>query len=406
MSTRSVPVPVFAVILSMAAALLVVSVRAAPRVRITAPADGSVASGETELKADVTSTDASPIRDVTFYVDGRVVCRVEVAPWECVWDAGVDVKEHVVRVVARGTDGTRAAASIRTGELGYVDRVDVDAVQLAVVVTDREGRFVRGLPREAFRLFEDDKAQAITSFASENAPLELVAAVDVSQSMTDAMPQVKSAARAFLGAIGTRAQVTLLAFNDNIFTLARRTTSPDARLRAVDRLAPWGGTALYDAIIKGVDMLGRQPGRRALIVFSDGEDQSSHAAMDTSITRVESTDAIVYPVGLGRANQVPSLRALLERLAKISGGRGLFPDRADDLQTAFDEILQDLSNQYLIGYQPTNQNRDGAWRRLRVDVNRADVRVRHREGYRLGTAPAAGAAAHARSTPVNRSAQP
>jgi VWFA-related protein len=183
--------------------------------------------------------------------------------------------------------------------------------------------------------------------------------------------------------------VTVLAFNDNIFTLARRSISQEARLRAVDRLAPWGGTALYDAIIKGVDLLGRQAGRRALVVFSDGEDQSSHATMEAAITRVESTDATVYSVGLGRATEVASLRALLERLATISGGRGLFRDRVTDLQQAFEEILRDLSNQYLLGYQPANQKRDGVWRRLRVEVDRSDVRVRHREGYRLSPSSAA-----------------
>jgi Ca-activated chloride channel family protein len=278
-------------------------------------------------------------------------------------------------------------ASIRTGDLGYVDRVDVDAVQLAVVVTDSEGRFVPGLPRDAFQVFEDDVPQTISSFASENVPLELVAAIDVSQSMTDAMPQVKLAARTFLAAIGPGAQATVLAFNDNIFTLARRTTSAESRARAIERLAPWGGTALYDAIIKGVDMLGKQAGRRALMVFSDGEDQSSRASVEAAITRVESTDATVYSVGLGRANQVPALRALLDRLATVSGGRGLYRDRAEDLSHAFDEILQDLSNQYLLGYQPANQTRDGAWRRLRVEVGRKDVRVRHRQGYRLSPAP-------------------
>ena len=73
--------------------------------------------------------------------------------------------------------------------------------------------------------------------------------------------------------------MTLLGFNDTIFTLTRKTTDPAERVRAVDRLAPWGATALYDVILRGIDMLGRQIGRKALVVFTDGEDQGSHVAL-------------------------------------------------------------------------------------------------------------------------------
>ena len=96
------------------------------------------------------------------------------------------------------------------------------------------------------------------------------------------MPKLKSAVKEFLAAVPPTNQVTLLGFNDNIFTLTRKTTDPAERVRAVDRLAPWGSTALYDVILRGVDMLGRQTGRKALIVFTDGEDQGSHVRSPTS----------------------------------------------------------------------------------------------------------------------------
>ncbi len=358
----------------------------APRasVRIVSPENGAVVSGEVTLEAEVLPAGAADqVRDLVFSADGREVCRLTAGPFQCPWDAGPDVDEHAIRVVARLRDGTRAVANVRTKGLGYVDRVDVDAIQLAVVVTDDAGRFVPNLPREAFKVFEDDRPQRVSTFASENVPLELVAALDVSQSMTDAMPKVKQAARAFLSALGAGEQVTLLAFNDNIFPLARRATASDARLRAVDRLAPWGGTALYDVIIRGIDLLGRRPGRRALVVFSDGEDQSSRSTLAAARARVESTDAVVYAVGLGRAMQVRELRSLLEGFAEVSGGRGLFRNDPADLEQAFIEIVQDLSNQYLLGYQPTNQRRDAEWRQLRVEVQGGGYKVRHRLGYRL-----------------------
>src|SRR4029078_6090039 len=97
-------------------------------------------------------------------------------------------------------------------------------------------------------------------------PLELVAAVDVSSRMKDAMPAVKRHATRLLAQLQPADQVTLLGFNDNIFTLARRSTAQAVRAKAIERLAPWGGTALYDVVIRALDLLGRQSGRRALLV--------------------------------------------------------------------------------------------------------------------------------------------
>jgi Ca-activated chloride channel family protein len=356
----------------------------APVLRIVSPAPGALLSGSITLEAAIGPVErAGVVERVTFSVDGHEVCVITAPPFACEWDAGRDVVARVVRVVAQIAGGSRLARTVHTRALGYVDRVNVDAVQITVVVTDRDGRFVQRLPRDAFRVTEDGVSQVVTTFAADDIPLEVVAALDVSQSMADAMPALKHAARAFLDSLREHERVTLLAFNDNIFTLARRTTAGEARRRAVDRLAPWGGTALYDAILRGIALLSRQSGRRALVLFSDGEDQSSRASEEAALRGVEASDATVYTIGLGRGARVPALRQLLERLATLSGGRGLFTENSSALKSAFTEIVQDLSHQYLVGYQPTNQKRDGEWRRLRVEVSGGAYTVRHRQGYRL-----------------------
>ena len=354
-------------------------------IRFVAPAADALVSGPTKLAVKVEPPDrAGEIVRVTFSVDGRVVCAATAPPFECEWDAGREIVAHSLRAVASLANGERVVRTMRTRGLGHVERAEVAAIQLSVVVTDEHGKFVRQLPQDAFEVFEDDKRQAVTTFAAENIPLELVAAIDVSQSMEEAMADTKQAARTFLGALAPTDQVTLVAFNDNIFTLARRATDRAARAAAVERLAPWGGTSLHDVIIRGVDMLGSQPGRRALVLFSDGEDQNSRATMDAAVRRVEGSDVTIYTVGLGQATRVATLRSLLERLATLSGGRGLFPDRSEELEAAFGEIVQDLSNQYLLGYQPENQDRDGAWRRIDVRVRvPGKFNVRARQGYRL-----------------------
>ena len=111
------------------------------------------------------------------------------------------------------------------------------------------------------------------------------------------MPKLKTAVKAFLAAVPSQNQITLLAFNDTLFTLTRRAKDPAERIKAVDRLAPWGSTALYDAILRGVEMLGRQNGRKALIVFSDGEDQGSHATLADVERRLQASDVTLYMIG-------------------------------------------------------------------------------------------------------------
>lgn len=351
-----------------------------PRIVITSPAEGSYVTGPVLLQ--VRSAVPGTVRSVTFYADGRSVCTVVYAPFECTWDAGPGLREHVVRAVAAMNDGTRAVATSRTASAGYTEAVDVEVVQVTATVTDDSGRFVKGLTRDRFRVKEDGVAQRLTAFAGENIPLEIVVAVDVSQSMTEAMPTLKAAVRTFLTALRPADQVTLVAFNDNIFTLARRATDPATRLRAVDRLAPWGGTALFDAMLTALNTVGKQPGRRALVVFSDGEDQNSVATLARVETRLETSDATIYTIGLGRSVSDKALAGVMARMSHMSGGRSFLIDQIGQLDKVFADIVEELSNQYLLSYASSNDARDGTWRRIQVELAGLPHAVRHRQGYR------------------------
>jgi Ca-activated chloride channel family protein len=358
------------------------------RLRIASPTADAYLAGPVRLVAVLEP--ASAVRDVTqitFFADGRTVCSVSRPPFECDWNAGDRVTAHQIRAVAEMRDGGRIVQNVRTLELGYTEAVDVDVVQISAVVTDSRGRFVRGLTSADFRVLEDGKPQMITHFAAENIPLELVSAIDVSASMHDALPGVKEAAKRFMAELEPRDQVTVLGFNDNMFTLARRSTDQAVRVRAVDRLAAWGGTALYDVIVQALDLLGRQSGRRSLVLFSDGDDKSSHATVDVAISRAEGSDATIYVIGQGRAVHDRQLQKLMERLSEISGGRAFFPDDLSKLERIFTEILEDLRNQYLLAYPAPDHRRDGAWHRIQVEVPGGNHHVRARQGYRLTARP-------------------
>src|SRR5947207_9217446 len=170
-----------------------------PRVQILSPGDQAYVSGPTLLRAKVEPPNLAS--SVVFYVDGRQVCALTRLPYECEWDAGTSVDEHQVRVAVNLISGGRVVQTVRTKGVGFAEKVDVDVVQVTVTVLDGHGHFVKGLPRGVFHVSEDGHTQTISHFASEDVPLELIAAVDISGSMAPAIPKLRKAVNEFLGAI-------------------------------------------------------------------------------------------------------------------------------------------------------------------------------------------------------------
>ena len=352
----------------------------APQLKILSPGEDSYVSGPTLLRASIVPAEAAS--SMTFFVDGRQVCALTRPPFECEWDAGPALGEHQVRAVATLTAGGRAVQTIRTKAVSVSEKVNVDVVQVTVTVSDGHGRFVRNLPRTAFRVLEDGKPQGITHFTSEDVPLEIVVAIDISGSMTPAMPKLKKAVKEFLKDVPNQDLVTLLGFNDSIFTLTRRSTDPAERAQAIDRLAPWGGTALYDLIISTVDSAGADSGRKAIVVFTDGEDQGSRARIEDVEQSLQSSDVTLYMIAQGRGTSLDAMKTVMRRLAEPTGGRALFTEDIAELHNAFAELLDELSNQYLLGYVPTNAKRDGTLRTIKVQVD-GHSSVRARKSYRF-----------------------
>ena len=372
-------------VLLLAASLVAQEKPAQPElaIRIVLPETDTYVSGITTLKAEVLPKMlATRVAQIVFSVDGKQVCNVlDPIRAECTWDAGSEVRPHTFRVVGNLIGGGRIVASSRTKGLDLVEKVNVEVVQITAVVTER-GRFVSGLDQSKFRLLEDGVPQTIGHFSSEGSPLEIVVAIDVSESMTQAMPQLKNAVKKFLSALGPKDQVTVAAFNDTMFTLTSRQTSVAQRTRAVDLLSAWGGTALYDVIIQGVRHLSKQPGRRVLVVFSDGDDRTSHATIHAVEQSVRANDATLFMVALGRGVREAQLKSGIERLVELSGGRQLFVENSNQLDEPFAAILEELSNQYILGYESKNIKRDGSWRQLKLEIPGTNYSVRARQGYR------------------------
>jgi VWFA-related protein len=371
--------PALAALLSLVGGA--VSAAPGPSLRIEEPAPGRYVSGLVTLRARI-EPEGLPVLRLVFAADGHPVCAREAPPWECAWDAGLDVVAHSIRAVAVLTDGSRLVDSVRTEAAGFAPVVDVEVVQVAATVTDGKGRLVKGLGRGAFRVFEDGREQEVTHFIGADAERELVVAVDMSGSMGPAMARCREAVKRFLASIRPIDPVTLLAFNDTVFTVSRREAAPEARLRAVDRLRAWGSTAFYDAVLRGLDLLERHRGRRALVLFTDGEDMVSRVTAQDVQRRIEVSASPVYVVAQGKGMREPGLKRVLDRVAGVSGGRAFYTDRVEELDGVFAEIGEDIASQYLLAYAPTELVRDGGWRTIRVEVAGTKDTVRARQGYR------------------------
>jgi Ca-activated chloride channel family protein len=311
---------------------------------------------------------------VTFFANGQQICAPALR-FRCGWDAGRDVEAHAFRAVARLKDGRRVVATLRTRAIEFAQSEFVDIVQANTVVKAGD-RFVKGLTRESFRLLDDNQPRPITDVIA-GGPMQLLLALDVSGSMKDALADVRSAARGFLKAIGDGHQVTVVAFNDSVFTVARPEMTMADRVQALEQLNAWGGTALHDVIAESIQRLNGRA-RKALVVFSDGEDRDSRVTFSNVRRLIDESDATVFTVGLGRGNSQKDLREKLGELAEASGGLALFADDPDELAKPFAEIVETLANQYTLSFEP---RRDGKYHALTVQVPGRDVRIRARRGY-------------------------
>ena len=355
------------------------SAQADPVLTIVEPDGQARLAGVVRLRADVTPADG--VEAVEFFVDGSRVCVVPASPFECEWDAGRRAEAHVVRVAARLGGGRRVVRSVltRAGPAAFFS-TGTSAVLVPVAVRDRRGRFVDELTRDDFALYEDGVRQELSFF--EAVDMDLVLAVDFSASMSASMSLLRAAVGRFLGALPAAARLSLLAFNDRIFVVARQEQDRGALLAAVDALPrPYGGTSLLDAVIQALETHDSGIAHKAVLLFSDGDERDSFTNFDTAERRIRASRATLYAVTLGRGRAIERVRSQMELLARISGGRSFPIIRIDDLDEVLTYVREDLENRYLLGYEPSNRRVDGTWRSIEVRTANRRHAVQAREGY-------------------------
>lgn len=293
-------------------------------------------------------------------------------------------------------------------------------VQVPVTVSSPGGRYVTDLAQGDFSIFEDGVKQRIEFFGSVEEPFSVALLLDSSGSTAAQVDQIKSAALAFVDSMNTRDRAIVISFNDSVEVQCDLTGDRETLRRAVLSVAPGEFTQVYEAVYTAVwEKLQNVEGRKAVILFTDGIDTASSeiGAEETLDAVIESEDTVIYPIRYGTRPDVEAkmearirsslgpngddavldelARArrdidrtyrkadeYLNQLAEMSGGIVERADSLQNLKSAFNKIADELRRQYLLGYYPSNREKDARDRKIRVEVLRPGVKVRARPAYR------------------------
>jgi Ca-activated chloride channel family protein len=275
-------------------------------------------------------------------------------------------------------------------------------VNLTVTVRGADGKLLKDLSSADFKVFEDDKPEPIQFFArvfdpsraddegQEGAPdptaIDLGMLFDTSSSMAEVLRLSQNAAIQFLEAIPRARDLTTVFFDSDIRLSRFNSESQQGLYRRLQKSQGTGSTLLYDAVAVYLSRISDDPGRKIVVIFTDGEDSRSLISVPELRDLVRSSTVTIYPILFGGKYSTASAglqaKAVMRDLADLTGGEVYAPTSFSDLIPIYQGLLDELAAQYVIGYVPQSDAAPGD-HRLRVEVNHPGAKVRHRRGYRI-----------------------
>jgi Ca-activated chloride channel family protein len=273
-------------------------------------------------------------------------------------------------------------------------RAGTDVVSLSVTVSTPEGKLLGGLDRALFQVFEDGAIQDISFFSSERQPIALSILLDSSASMASKLAVAQEGASGFAHRLGPQDLAQVIDFDSRVEVLQDFTGDAAALERAIRKTSAGGSTALHNALYIALTSLKKARlqatdgviRRQAIVVLSDGEDTSSLMGYDEVLDLAKRSDVLVYAIGLKSKDEL-KMRGFseadyeLRTLAEETGGLLFTVEETQQLAPIYQQIADDLMNQYTIGYTSKNPKKDGAWRAVQVRVQQPNALARTKRGY-------------------------
>ncbi len=247
--------------------------------------------------------------------------------------------------------------------------VNVDLTEVHVNVTDEKDHPIGNLKKDNFRIFEDRMEQKISVFKHEDLPISLGLVIDNSRSMEPRKERLDAAALSFVRKSNPDDETFIVHFDDTARMDRDFTDSIPLLEETLAGVKPYGQTAIYDALILALGhMESAKHMKKAILLFTDGIDNSSKYTLSQAVEAAKRAGVSVYPVGLLSQSGGQKAEDALIRIAEASGGRAYFPQTIDEARLYMERVARDLREQYTLGYFPSNPSHNGAWRSVRIEV--------------------------------------
>jgi Ca-activated chloride channel family protein len=270
--------------------------------------------------------------------------------------------------------------------------VKTDLVTLTLTVQDAYGRYITGLSKNAFTIFDNNQEQEITFFSDTDAPVSIGILFDVSGSMSgEKIGRARKALERFIGTSHPMDEYFLIAFNNRAQLLLDRTRDGESVLQKLTLVEPRQNTALYDAVYLGAEKVTRgSHQKKAMLIISDGQDNSSRYNFGEVRRLLKESDVVTYGVGIMDGRDAGSAvgmqgQAFLDELTSVTGGKSFYPQSPIEMDEIFERIAIELRHQYSVGFTPKDFEPDGKWHKTKVKVKPPRglprLTVRSRDGY-------------------------
>jgi Ca-activated chloride channel family protein len=358
-------------------------------VRILSPTAEQPVFGPIDVSVGVTS--AEKVDRVELFINGKLTGTAQKPPYRFSVDMGEENVRREFRAVAHTTSGATASDVVVTVPVQITDELNLKLRALFVSVV-HDGQHNLALGQEDFQVFDNGAPQQIVTFGRDELPLTAVLLLDTSESMGEKLEAVRRGTRAFLDGMKPADEAMLALFSDRLLRFTPFTSDKKTLDSVIASTQAAGGTAVNDFLYLSLKLLDARQGQRVVVLFSDGSDVHSVLPATDVLWKARAGQSLIYWIQLGGRHQsfTSAWRdfkgndreyAELEKAVRESGGRVLTIDRIEDLEGAFRNILQELRQQYALGYYPTNAKGDGKWHKIQVTLRGGGGRVHTREGY-------------------------
>ena len=359
--------------------------------RLLEPLPGRAYRESLPVRAQIEVPEGETIERLELYLEERLVATLYGEPWSQGLVLSADEEPLYLRASAYLEDGHSteevillgpASRASEDGSPRFGGSVDVRMVELFVTVVDRRGRPVTGLDEGDFQVFEEGKEQTVLRFERvDDRPIHAAILLDVSASMDERLDGARQAALGFYqNVVDPIDRAALLTFNHRPQLSVPFTSELTSLATGLAALQAERGTALWDSVIYGLYSFNEISGQKALLVLSDGEDESSRFRFDEALELARRSGVTIYSIGLDLPRG--DGRRQLRRLAEETGGRSFLVRSTDELPAIYRQIEEDLRAQYLLAYQSSNGSEGTGFRGVRVDLPEHDgLTVRTSTGY-------------------------